>query len=327
MVRLGLSDSMRSTVSVEDMVSLNTATDRQPPSRPDVESVAAVTEVSDEQQTQTKAVLLNPLRRIRGSLLAFILLFVGIKVLSLSISTWMKSSSHNGLQFERLERSIELLGRDTSKMEISANRLLHSVQEAHVAASGRTEKLQNIVKQGFEEQMKMQIQENEQVMNDVLQYYRQQEKKIMETRERLMKMNITLPVEVAVRAMPEALEQVRQKLLGQEEDQESSRDGIVEGPPSFSEKSSLHDNDVQEISNERRREEQSMSYGSFFFYIFVIGSSAGYLWNAVSDAGKTKLVDEKWEWSPIPTILTRLKELIGSVVVRPPEFWIEGSIC
>ncbi|KAL3671815.1 hypothetical protein V7S43_002484 [Phytophthora oleae] len=305
---------MRSTVSVEDTEPLNTAAHRQPPSRPCAESLAAVMEAFGEQQTQTKAMLSNPLRLIRGGLLAFILLSVGIKVLSLPI---MRSNPQTESQFERLERSIELLGKGTNKLETTAGRFLHSVQEAQVAASSRTEMLQNTVKKGFEEQVKMQTQENEQVMRDVLQYYVQQKKEMMETKERLMKMNITLPVEIAVKSMPETWKQMRQKLLGQEEDQES--------PPN--EGLSFEEDDYQRLHSESvsmnepesskgwMRVEQSPSYGSFFFYIFVIGASAFYLWNAVSDMGKTKLVDEKWEWSPVPKSLTRLKALLGSVVV------------
>ncbi|KAG1684992.1 hypothetical protein DVH05_009822 [Phytophthora capsici] len=314
MVRLGLSDSMRSTVSVEDTEPPNRATDRHSPSQLPVESLPAESEPSSEQQTQIKDVLFNPLRLLRGGLLAFIFLCVGIKVLSLPVSTWTRRNSQTGPQFERLERSIELLGKHTSALETTADKFLHSVQEAHAAASSRTEMLQNAVKKGFEEQVEMQIQENEQVMKEVLQYYREQEKKVLETRERLMKMNIILPAEIAVRAMPETLKQVRQKLLEQEEELETPRDGLLEGL-SVPEKALLNDNDGQELSNGRRRVEKLTSYGSFFFYIFVAGSSTVYLWNAVANAGKTKLVDEKWEWSPVPTILIRLKELLSSFVV------------
>eukprot|EP00644_Phytophthora_capsici_P004436 jgi/Phyca11/16107/fgenesh1_pg.PHYCAscaffold_17_\ len=195
MVRLGLSDSMRSTVSVEDTEPPNRATDRHPPSQLPVEALEAESEPSSEQQTQIKDVLFNPLRLLRGGLLAFIFLCVGIKVLSLP---------------------------------------------------------------GFEEQVEMQIQENEQVMKEVLQYYREQEKKVLETRERLMKMNIILPAEIAVRAMPETLKQVRQKLLEQEEELETPRDGLVEGL-SVPEKELLDDNDEQELSNGRRRVEKLTS--------------------------------------------------------------------
>ncbi|KAG2837896.1 hypothetical protein PC129_g4014 [Phytophthora cactorum] len=315
MARLGLSDSMRSTVSIEDTEPLHTASHRRPPRRPLAASIPTTTDAS------------------RG-VLAIALLSAGVKVLNVAVRISRISSTYTGAQFERLERSVELLGRDTTRLQTTADRFLHSCQEAQVAASTRTLMLHNMAKSRFDEQAKAQIEEHEQVMREVMQYYAQQGQQVLEAKERLIKMNVTLPVQILVRSVPETWQQDEQNFLGDGGDVVDQGDargrlaGAMKGLSFFAEKALQQDGgDYQRLSVEsisiqkvgklesnsgRMRVEPSTS---FFFYIFVVCASAVYLWNAVSDTRKKELLEDKWAWSPVPKALTRLKALLNSVVV------------
>lgn len=341
MTRLGLSDSMRSTVSLEGTEPLHTATHRRPPRRPRAAWTIAATETSSEQQTETKStsfVLSNPLRIVLGGILFVVLLSTGVQVLSSPLRAWTTSTPRVEEQFDQLERSISQLGRDTARLKTTANRFLQSCQETQVAASTRTEMLHIAAKRSFDEQGKTLTQEHAQVMREVLQYYAEQELKIQETRERLIKMNITLPVQIAVRPVPESWLEDEQKLIGDSGelrgDASGGLVGAMEGLAFFAEKTRQQEgSDFQRLSvegisiqtgvhlesNQQTRVEQSTSYGSFFFYIFVVCASAIYLRNAISNTRKKELLEEKWSWPPIPKVLRRLKGLLGSVVVRACE--------
>ncbi|POM75050.1 Structural maintenance of chromosomes protein 4-like isoformX2 [Phytophthora palmivora] len=329
MVRLGLSDSMRSTVSIEDTEPLHTASHRRSLRRPLAVATTAATNASRKQQTQSKAissVLSTALRILLGSILAIVLLSIGVRVFGASLRTWRSSFLQVGEQFERLEKSIELLEDDTTRLKTTADRFLQNCQEAQVAASTRTEMLQNIAKRSFDEQMTTQMQEHEQVMKDVLRYYAQQEQKVMETRERLIKMNITLPVQVGVRSVPETWKQDEQKLL-----QEQGLSDTIDGLAVFAEKTPARDGgDDQQMSfehrefqtggnlesnNRRKGGEHTSSFGLFFFYVIVFCFSAIYLRNAIANTRKKELMEDKWSWSPVPKVLSTLKKLLSSIVV------------
>ncbi|KAG6976143.1 hypothetical protein JG688_00001660 [Phytophthora aleatoria] len=191
-----------------------------------------------------------------------------------------------------------------------------------------------MAKSRFDEQAKAQIEEHEQVMREVMQYYAQQGQQVLEAKERLIKMNVTLPVQILVRSVPETWQQDEQNLLGDGGDVVDQGDargrlaGAMKGLSFFAEKALQQDGgDYQRLSVEsisiqkvgklegnsgRMRVEPS---SSFFFYIFVVCASAVYLWNAVSDTRKKELLEDKWAWSPVPKALTRLKALLNSVVV------------
>ncbi|ETI49932.1 hypothetical protein F441_06409 [Phytophthora nicotianae CJ01A1] len=342
MVRLGLSDSMRSTVSIEDTEPLHTASHRRTPRRLHSASTATPTDASNKQRMESKTssfVLSNSLRILLGGVLAIVLLSTGIKVLNMAVRISRISNAGTRTQFERLERSIELLSRDTTRLQTTADSFLQSCQEAQVAASTRTEMLQNAANSRFKEQTKTQIEEHEQIMKEVMQYYAQQERQVLEARERLMKMNVTLPVQMAARPATETWQQVEQG--GDVVELGGARDRLaeaMEGLELFAKKTLLDEGDdyqrlslesisiqrTEEFESSRQmREDTSSSYGSLVFYSLVVCTSAIYLWYAVLDTRKKELLEDKWAWSPVPTILTRLRALLGSVVViedlQPPN--------
>ncbi|KAF4041987.1 hypothetical protein GN244_ATG05813 [Phytophthora infestans] len=327
MVRLGLSDSMRSTASVEDTEPLHVASHRRPPRQPCAASTAAATGLSIQQQTESKTssfALGWLLRALLGGVLAIILLSIGINVLKLAVRTSGISNVQTRAQFERLERSFELLGRDTTRLQATAGNFLQSCQKAQVAASTRTRMLQNMAKSRFNEQTKTQIEEHEQVMKEVMQYYAQQEQQVLEASDRLMKMNVTLPVHIAARKVPETWLQDEQKYDGDARDQlAGTMEGLLAktlGQEGNYQRVSVESVSIQrteklERSSQQMRAEPSRSYAPFFFYIVVLCASATYLWNAVSDTRNKELPEDKWAWSPVPKVLIRLKALVGSVVV------------
>lgn len=113
MVRLGLSDSMRSTVSLEDTEPLHTATHRRVPRRTrDAAAAAPVDPLSEQQAAAEPAplVLPKPLRVIVGGILCVVLLSTSVNVLSSSLGIWRRGTSRVEERFERLERSVSLLG-------------------------------------------------------------------------------------------------------------------------------------------------------------------------------------------------------------------------
>ncbi|KAE9356475.1 hypothetical protein PR003_g2288 [Phytophthora rubi] len=342
MVRLGLSDSMRSTVSLEDTEPLHTATHRHVPRRPRAASTAPV-DPSSEQQTAPKSRLFKPLRVILGGILCVVLLVTGATVLGSFLRVRRRSTSQVEAQFKRLERSVSLLGRDTARFKSASDRFLKSCQEAQVAASTRTEMLHSSARRSFDDQVKTLTQQNQQVMREVLHYHAQQELKIQQTRERLIKMNVTLPVQIAVRPVPETWQsEEEQKRLegGDVHHMEEPRGGLshrlgnaMEELSFVAEQTLQRDGQdgvypqrlsVERISiqtqtdsgeTELKAAEQSTSLVSFVFYAFVVWVSARYLWNAVSDMRKKELLGDKWMWSPVPKLLRRLKAFLASVVV------------
>ncbi|KAG6613590.1 Structural maintenance of chromosomes protein 4-like isoformX2 [Phytophthora cinnamomi] len=341
MVRLGLSDSMRSTVSLEDTEPLHTATHRHIPRRPLAASVAATTP-SNEQQTAPKSAtfaLSTSLRVLLGAILCVALLSTGVNLLR---SPWRHSTSQVEARFERLERSVALLGRHTARVKGTSDRFLKSCQEAQVAASTRTEMLHNSARRGFDEQAKLQMQEHQQVRKEVLQYHAQQRHKIQETRERLIEMNVTLPVHIAVRPVPESWQLQEEQMMLEGGDVQQAEDargalsrrlGSAVEELSFVAEQTLQQGgsegvhqrlSVERILIQARAESgemetsaarQAAPFVSFVFYALVVCVSAGYLWNAVSDTRKKELLGDKWRWSPVPTLLHGLKTFLGSVVV------------
>lgn len=163
-------------------------------------------------------------------------------------------------------------------------------------------------------------------------------------------MNVTLPVQIAVRPVPEAWQHEDEeelKLLEGEGVQhgEEARGGLscrlgnaMEEFPFVAEQTLQQDgNDgvyrqrlsVERISIKTRAEsremesraaEQISSFASVVFYTFVVCMSVSYLWSVISDTGKKELVENKWMWSPVPNLLRRLKAFLSSIVVRLCEY-------
>ncbi|GMF13481.1 unnamed protein product [Phytophthora lilii] len=334
MARLGLSDSMRSSVSLEDTEPLRAATHRRAPPRPRAASAAAA-DASSEQQAAAKAtpfVLSKPLQALLGGLCVLALLSTGLRLVTRPLRTWRGTIRQVETQFDELERSLSLLGRDAARLQSTSERFLASCQEAQLAASTRTQMLQSSASRSFATHVKTQVEEHEQVMKEVLRYYAQQEQQLIETKKRLVEMNVTLPVQIAVRAVPESWVEEQRPLEGGEQGEKVDRFDDVEAL-SFVEGRTVHQDgreryqplDVETIAFQTlsdvgkmktRAVQQSTAYGYFLFYAVVICVSAAYLWNAILDMGKKDLLEDKWSWSPVPTILSRLKSWLGSVVVR-----------
>jgi len=343
MVRLGLSDSMRSSVSLEDTEPLHTATHRQLPRRLHVASVPAAEAARNPQlktntnaKAETSLVFSSRLRALLVGLVAVIAFSTGLRLLVTQLRQRSSSETTINEQFGRLESSFELLGKDTARLQTSAERLLQRCQEAQVAASTRSEMLQNSARRNFDEQAAALTHEHEQVTQQVLRYYKQQEQKIREMRERLVEMNVTLPVRFAVQPTPESWKQDEQRLQGQSEGMERGQSGLadaMEGLAVFEGEAPHHDaTDYERLcvsiqmedstSRTTVQQSQSSSSRSSFFYTFVACASAVYLWSAVSESRKKELRGDKWFWSPVPKVFRRLKTLLGSVVVR-----FEGRRC
>ncbi|KAL4160214.1 hypothetical protein PRNP1_000785 [Phytophthora ramorum] len=343
MVRLGLSDSMRSDVALEATEPLHTATHRRMPRRPCVAPPAATAEASSEQQTRRNAV---SFRTLLGGILCVVLLVTGLRVLGTPLRAWQRSTSQVAAQFDQLERHISLLGRDTARLKTTANTFLQRCQDTQVSASTRTQMLQTSSEKSFSEQAKTQLKEHEQVKKEVMLYYAQQERKIKETRERLVQMNVTLPVHIAVRSVPESWQKQRLledgavveeggddrlgnavKELSFITEASLQRDGSDRNYPRLSVEHISIQTSSESSKTKTRPVKQSTTYGStFLFYVCVICVSAGYLWNAVSK--KKELMEDKWSWSPVPKVLRRLNALLSSVVVIDDlrETSSEGSV-
>ncbi|GMF44569.1 unnamed protein product [Phytophthora fragariaefolia] len=203
--------------------------------------------------------------------------------------------------------------------------------------------LQSSAKRSFDDQANALAQENHQVMKEVLRYFAQQKLKIQETRARLIEMNVTLPVQIAVRPVPEVWQLVEEQERldgGQTREQGNTRDGVAErlgnamGELSFVAEQTLRKEggdgmlqrlSVDSISIQTRAESgkeqtsvaaQTSSFATVAFYTFVICVSIGYLWHAISDMTKKELQGDKLMWSPVPTLLRRLKGVLSSTVVR-----------
>ncbi|UIZ20640.1 hypothetical protein KXD40_001235 [Peronospora effusa] len=335
MTRLGLSDSMRSTASLEDTASLPTAMQYQVPHRRHaVENVATFS----RQKTKLKpTVFFNPLRVFVGSIIAVVLLSTGARVLSPSLHAWSSSSSKVEEKFEQLEKSLSLLYRDTARLKTTADKFLQQCKETHVAVSTRKEMLQNAAIRRFEGQVTMQTEEHVQVTKEVLQYYAEQKQKIQETKERLIRMNISLPVEIAMRPLHMSWQEEQKmikdsgELLEREDTRAHGLSDAMKGLVLFAETNQLQDkNDYQrfsvesisiptaghlESSNQQSTVGSLAWHGSIFFYVCVVCASAVYLWNAILDTRKKELLEDKWSWSPVPKAVIRLKRLLGSLVV------------
>ena len=341
MARLGLSDSMRSTASREGTTSLSTATQQCQvvPQRHAGEKTATC---SSKHETKRNApVCSNPWRIIVSSILAIVWLSTGVKVLALSLRAWNNSSSKVEEQFKQLETSLALLYRDTTRLKTTADRFLQHCHETHVAVSTRKDMLQNAATRRFDRQVKTQMEEHTQATKEVLQYYAEQTQKIQETREQLIEMNVSLPVEMAVRPMLQVWQDeqkmipVSRELLEREDPRARGLADAMQGLVLFAENTQRRDkNDYQRFRVERtsiptakhleRHKQQttvtlSTWHGSIFFYVSVVCASAVYLWNAISDTRKKELLEDKWSWSPVPKAVLRLKRYLGSIVVSAWE--------
>ncbi|KAF4315796.1 hypothetical protein BBO99_00004785 [Phytophthora kernoviae] len=150
-----------------------------------------------KQNSKTERLYKAPKTTLR-IIMGVILLVTSFAALSVSLRAWKPSNSQFDEQFEQLERRFSLLGRATARLETSASRFLKNCQNVQIAAKVRTEMLANSAKKSFEEQAQAEVEEQEQVMKEVMEYYTQQEQQIQETKQRLLAMNITLPVQVTV---------------------------------------------------------------------------------------------------------------------------------
>ncbi|RLN51860.1 hypothetical protein BBJ28_00024615 [Nothophytophthora sp. Chile5] len=245
-----------------------------------------------------------------------------------------------------------MLGQDTERLETVAKGFLKSCQKVQVSALARTEMLASSAKQSFDEQVKVRVEDYGFVMKEALEYYAQQNQRIQETRDRLVSMNVSLPVQIVVRPLSLSLEDDDGQFFARPEDDIHSIDEASETPEGsvgfgsfdrfanameeltfFAEKSLQQDaNDgyyqrltvetiaIQAVSHtESSSQELSSSRsnnGSFFFYAFVACISAGYLWNSITDMKRKTLAQKKWAWSPVPKLLGHLKAILKSVVVR-----------
>ncbi|CAI5747443.1 unnamed protein product [Peronospora destructor] len=331
MTRLGLSDSMRSTASLEETASLGAATQCQGSHRRPEKTFS-------RQETKLKpTVFSNPLRVIVGSILAVILIFTGGKALAPSLRASSSSSSKVEEKLEQLERSLSLLYNDTARLKTTADRFLQHCQETHVAVSTRKKMLQSTATRRFDGQVKTQTEEHAQVTKEVLQYYAEQKQKIQETKERLIKMNISLPVEIAARSVHKVWQDEQKmrhdsgELLEKEDTRARGLSDTMKGLVFSAEKNQLQDKNGDqrfslksisiptaeplERSNPQTTMGPSTWHGSIFFYVCVVCASAVYLWNAIVDTRNKELLEDKWSWSPVPKTVIRLKRLLGSVVV------------
>lgn len=319
-MRLGLSDSMRSTASLGDLGPLHASTHCPIPPQ---QHSAIIAQIPRKQKTTLRSILFvlsNPLWVIVGSVLAVMLLSPGSNTLQIVE------------QLDELERGISLVYRDTVRLETAADRFLQHCQKTHVAAFTRKKMLQTVSIRSVDEKVAIQTEKHAQITNQALQYYAEQKQKIKETRERLIQMNISLPLEIAVRPGHRVWQDVGKmiqdggKLLENDDSRTRELPGALKGL-FFAEKAQLqNESDFQHFSVdstsfqtgghlERSNRQQSFSHGSMFFYVFVACASAVYLWNAISDTRKKELLKDKWSWSPVPKAFRRLKRLLGSVVV------------
>lgn len=319
-MRLGLSDSMRSTVAMEDTEPLYTATHRRTPPQTEIPPAQPQTKPRAKDHYHAS-------RRLVVVLIGAAVLYVAIWSLGLSLRTRNSANLPQDKQFEHLQRSLEMLGRDTAELQMSASSFLQSCQSVQVAASTRTEMLATSVKRSFDEQVQAHVAEHEEVMKQVMEHYAKQEQQIQKARARLLELNVSLPVEITARPVSEAQYEGKTASVKQVD---SSFDRFAnamtelslvaeetllqEGRPVSVETVTIQTTNSEKLSTPAERSSSTRSYGPFVFYAVVAGVSFSYLWSAVTDTRRKELHDT-WSWSPVPSIFIRLKAFVSSVVI------------
>uniref|UniRef100_A0AAV1T959 Transmembrane protein n=1 Tax=Peronospora matthiolae TaxID=2874970 RepID=A0AAV1T959_9STRA len=337
MTRLGLSESMRSTASVDGTEPIGRLTHLRPllnlteaPTLP-----RAAGKPSSEHETERKfsfCASLNLLRFILGGILAIVLFFTDFDVLPFPSGTRRSSTSQVGEQFDQLERSISLLLRGTVELTTTADNFLQRSQEVHAKAFARTEMLYNFSNRSFVEEAKVQAEEHSQVMRDALQYYAHQEQKILETKGRLDPMQVSLSMKSSVRPVRSIWYGDKREVTenGREMDATNAVTNFVNknrhvgrtDDHRLHPKSTSVPMDVGEkCSNRQTSVKQPTLYRSVLFYVAVAFASAGYLWNTIVKTEEKKTESAKWSWSPVPKVLNELMKMLRAQVVR----WFDGA--
>ncbi|CAH0517205.1 unnamed protein product [Peronospora belbahrii] len=336
MARLGLSDSMRSNASLKDTKPLQEAKKFQDSRQAHTEISAETCKKHEVKPKCTSFVVSNPLPIVVGSIVAIMLLYKGAKEPATPLRATKRSMMQVEEQLEQLERRISLLYRDTTRLKTTADHFLQQCQETHLAVSTRNKILQNTAMRSFGEQMKTQMKEHVQVTREVLQYYAAQKQMIKETSERLTRLNISFPMEIAVNLAYNVSQDKQQMIQGKEEGLERDDtlarglSDAMKGLLLFAEKAQHNESDYERSSIESITIEtgihlernsrqttmgQSTLHGLIFFYIFVVCASIIYLWNVNLNTRKKKLLKNKWLRSRVPKVASQLKRLLGSVVV------------
>ncbi|CAI5714393.1 unnamed protein product [Hyaloperonospora brassicae] len=330
MTRLGLSDSMRSTASTGDTGPLHTWKPRLFPLRwhAAASTEDANTPLGDNMTMKrlTSFAPLNPRRCLLGVGVAIIVLFSDFEVLSTYLGIGRSSTLQVVEQFDQLERSISLLARDTVQLTTTANGFLQHCKDAHMEAVSMAEMLQDAANISFAEEAKVQTEEHARVLREVLRYYAQQKQNIQETKNRLTEMKARVPFQNIVRPVHTVWYEKEQKSI------ENSVESDVANTIAYHIDETRHPDssdylrirstntlvstNVREASANRRTSvKQPTSYRPVFFYVAVAIASAVYLWNTIVDTEKKRVEDATWSWSPIPTVLSQVKKMVGALVV------------
>ncbi|CEG36040.1 uncharacterized protein PHALS_00361 [Plasmopara halstedii] len=285
MARLGLSDSMRSTTSIDEIGHQHSASPPQPLRRPWTASKAKVRKLVNEQKFRKKTLtllFLNPLRLIVGGVLAILVQIGASKIFGATMQTWVGNHVSSDAQFERMDKSIDLLGGDTWRLQTTANRFLQSCQEVRSAASSQSKVFQLTFTRNFDDKVKTQIAEHEVMMKEVIQYYGQQKRQVLESRKQLMR--TIMMKDVALFA----------EIVQQQEGSNYQSFDRFEG---------------------YGQDTKADHYKSFAFYTIIALASIIYMWASLSHMYKCYILKNTWTWFPISKALAWLKTLLGSVMV------------
>ncbi|TDH65002.1 uncharacterized protein CCR75_009309 [Bremia lactucae] len=312
MARLGLSDSMRSTASVDDNKSFVPPLHCQSPR-------AKIVYAPSGQHVQMKTFALGltkPLRYMLVGILVIVLFIVGKQALARSN---VISHSQRNAQIERLERSMELLSSDNTKLHMSASRFMQSCEDAHVASSMRSEMLLKKLKSEYDTQIKKQVQEHEHVLSYVKHYHSQQVQQVAETETRLMKLNVSLPLQIIARQTSATWQKYVQTKVGDSSrvmEQQAAHDSLSpanEKLSLFAEETQQHgSNDYKLKSFDQQQKARFLRiYRLILFFSIVSCATAMYAWRYLSNLERK----DNETWSIFLKALARLKAFFCSVVI------------
>ncbi|KAI9920437.1 hypothetical protein PsorP6_015896 [Peronosclerospora sorghi] len=193
MTRLGLSESMRSTASLENTESFSTAPRSQSACPQATETVPTVSKPCVDQTSKLRSSSNTKLIRVALVFLAF---FTGTTALRNLVRAWWNNVWHVERHLDQLEQSLALHARDTAKLEATASRFLQQCQETRLAASKRSGTVQHAVRIQFDKQATTLMEEQAGAVMDMLQVYAQQKQTIQETKDQVVSANLSLVTEV-----------------------------------------------------------------------------------------------------------------------------------
>ncbi|KAL7692754.1 hypothetical protein Plhal304r1_c006g0026651 [Plasmopara halstedii] len=320
MARLGLSDSMRSTTSIDEIGHQHSASPPQPLRRPWTASKAKVRKLVNEQKFRKKTLtllFLNPLRLIVGGVLAILVQIGASKIFGATMQTWVGNHVSSDAQFERMDKSIDLLGGDTWRLQTTANRFLQSCQEVRSAASSQSKVFQLTFTRNFDDKVKTQIAEHEVMMKEVIQYYGQQKRQVLESRKQLMRVKHFFPMKQRGETLQYSEQNPMRKLtdmIKQQDDHDESMKDVALFAEIVQQQEGSNYQSFDRFEG-YGQDTKADHYKSFAFYTIIALASIIYMWASLSHMYKCYILKNTWTWFPISKALAWLKTLLGSVMV------------